>query len=172
LREATRRTVFMLAEDFHGKSVGPHVGDFQGVDNIDAGRTNFQLSEFWWEGSFLDGDVGVRIGKQDANAELGVFFQYGWSPEERNEIAQFYGAGLVYKGLIDSRDDDILGFGIASANFSDRMAVPADKTAFELFYKIPLSPYFTIQPDMQVITNPSGVEADSFVVGLRFEAVL
>lgn len=300
-------TIFVLGEDFHGKSIGPYVGDFQGTDNIDSGRSNMQVSEFWWERGILDGLITFRLGKQDANADfgvvdlggdfvhasfgmpptipmpawpdqamgvvtffqlfewasldvgvfdgaadgrtwgfsgtgetftigqlkaewalsggrlpgdfhvglwyhsgmpedpgdpnvtftgnhgydigidqlifkeswaedddqgLGVFFQYGWAPEERNEVSNYIGGGLVYKGLIPCRDDDITGLGVAQAVFSDRMAVPRDETAIELFHKIPLSPYFMIQPDLQYIAHPSGVERDAVVAGLRFEVVL
>jgi porin len=301
-------TVFMLAESFHGLGIsGNHVGDFQNLDNIDSGRENFQMSEFWWERGFLDDLIRVRLGKQDANAEFGVvdlggdfvnasfgmipnvpmpawpdqamgvvtffrltewldfnvgvfdgasdgrswgfsntgavfsiyefksqwslacgqlpgdfhvglwyhsdvvedlananithegnhgvymgfdqliwkeccdeeddqglgaFLQYGWAPDECNEVSDYFGAGLVYKGLVPCRDDDVTGAGVARAMFSDRLGVPSDETTIEVFHKIPLTPYITIQPDMQYICNPSGVEQDAFVAGLRFEAVL
>ncbi len=32
--------------------------------------------------------------------------------------------------------------------------------------------YIMIQPDLQYVANPSGVEADALIFGLRFEAVL
>lgn len=301
-------TVFILAESFHGRGLGAHVGDAQGVMNTEAGRQNFQVSEFWWEKSLCDGLISVRIGKQDANADhayvelagdfiqssfgliptvpmpvwpdpalgittffeltewldfsvgvydgaadgrtwgvsgtgdifsiyqlktawalacdtlpgdasvglwyhdgdfdepgsdgaithsgshglylgfeqllckenrdpdddqgLGGFVQAGFAPASRAEIAKHLGAGLVYKGLLACRDDDITGVGIAVAYFSDRMALPEDETVVEFFYKIPLTPYIMIQPDVQYIASPSGVERDAMIIGLRFEAVL
>jgi len=255
-------TFFMLGEDFHGRGIGDHVGDYQGTDNIDAGRQNMQVSEFWWERGILDGLITVRLGKQDANAEfgvfdgaadgrtwgfsgtgevfsiyefkatwallsgrlpgdmhlgmwhhnghpedpgnpaityadnhgvhlgfdqmiykeswdedddqgLGVFVHYGWAPEERNEVPNYIGGGLVYKGLVPGRDDDMVGAGVANVFFSDRMGLPSDhETAVEVYYKMQLSPYIVVQPDLQVVTSPSGVERDAFVAGLRFELVL
>lgn len=301
-------TVFMLAESFHGTGLsGRHVGDFQAMDNIDAGRNNFQMSEYWWERGFLDDLIRVRLGKQDGSAEfsvidlggdfisssfgvvpnipmplwpdpaasvvtffqltewldfkvgvydgvsdgrtwgfsgsgtifsigelksrwsllcgqlpgdfhvgmwyhsdvfedlananitqagnhgvymgfdqllwkerydeeddqgLGMFLQYGWAPDEINEVSDYFGAGLVYKGLVPCRDDDVTGVGLARVIFSDRLGVPSDETIIEVFYKIPLTPYITIQPDLQYISNPSGVEQDAFLAGLRFEVVL
>ena len=47
-----------------------HIGDFQVISNIDA-HDFFQLSEWWWEGSPVDG-LTVRIGKQDANSMFAV----------------------------------------------------------------------------------------------------
>ena len=301
-------TIFMLNESFHGYGLGDHVGDYQGTDNIDAGRQNAQVSEFWWERGVLDGLISVRLGKQDANAEfgvvdlggdfingsfgmqsnipmpawpdqamgvvtffqltdwlnfnvgvfdgaadgrtwgfsdtgevfsiyefkaqwalacgrlpgdmhvgmwhhngqpedpgnpaityadnhgvhlgldqmiykeswdeeddqgLGVFVQYGWAPEDRNEVPNYIGGGLVYKGLIPCRDDDMMGVGLANVFFSDRMGLPSDhETAVEVYYKMQVSPHIVIQPDLQVITSPSGVERDASVAGLRFEIVL
>ena len=134
-------TIFMLSESMHGRGLGNHVGDYQGTDNIDSGRQEMQVSEFWWERSVLDGLISVRLGKQDANAEfsvvdlggdfvnssfglvpnvpmpawpdqamgvvtffqltdwlnfnVGVFLQYGWAPEDRNEVPNYVGGGLV-----------------------------------------------------------------------------
>ena len=48
------------------------MGDYQMVDNIDAGEEFTQVTEFWWEREFIDGLVTVRLGKQDANAEFSV----------------------------------------------------------------------------------------------------
>ena len=47
-----------------------------------------------------------------------------------------------------------------------------DETEIELFYRAPLTPYVTIQPDLQYIANPSGQGRDAFVASLRFELVL
>jgi porin len=302
-------TVFLLAESLHGRGItADHVGDYQTVSNMDADRQDFQVSEFWWERGILGGDIRVRIGKQDANAEfgvvdlggdfinasfgmqpnipmpawpdqamgvvtffqltdslsfnvgvfdgaadgrtwgvsgtgeifsifelkaqwalcngrlpgdmhvgvwhhngdpedpgdpnvtyadnhgahfgfdqmiyresryedddqgLGVFIHYGWAPEERNEVPDYVGGGLVYKGLVPGRDDDMTGVGVANVFFSERMGLPSDhETAIEVFHKLQLSPYIVIQPDLQIITRPSGAERDAVVAGLRFEVVL
>jgi carbohydrate-selective porin OprB len=37
---------------------------------------------------------------------------------------------------------------------------------------MPLSPYVTIQPDLQYIASPGGQNRDAFVFGLRYEVVL
>ena len=59
----------------------------------------------------------------DDDQGLGTFLQYGWAPEERSDIHQYFGAGLVYKGFIRCRDDDIMGLGIARAEFSSAPAI-------------------------------------------------
>ncbi len=103
---------------------------------------------------------------------LGVFAQYGWAPEDRAEIQHYFGTGLVYKGLFHGRDDDVTGIGLGRVLFSDRLRPQSNETTIELFHKIPLTPYVTIQPDLQYIARPSGQERDAFLGGLRFEVVL
>jgi len=42
----------------------------------------------------------------------------------------------------------------------------------EVFYKAHLTPWATVQPDLQYVASPSGLYRDSLVVGLRFEILL
>ena len=103
---------------------------------------------------------------------LGVFAQYGWSQEDRNRVPNYIGAGLVYKGLVPKRDDDTTGVGMAKAVFSPYLEGYGVETAIECFYKIQLSPYIIVQPDLQFIANPGGQYRDSLVAGVCFQAKL
>jgi porin len=103
---------------------------------------------------------------------LGTFLQYSWAPEDRNVAHQYFGSGVVYKGLLRGRDDDVAGLGVAHLIFSDRLPDRTSETAVELFYKIQLSPWTVLQPDLQYIARPSGKERDAFAFGLRFELTL
>ena len=113
-----------------------------------------------------------RRGDEEDLQGLWAFAQYGWSPEDRNVANHYIGFGLVYPGLLQCRDDDVLGAGVAHVIFSDRLADATYETAIELFYKAQLSPYVMLQPDLQFIANPGGDGRDAFVFGLRFEVVL
>jgi porin len=103
---------------------------------------------------------------------LGVFAQYGWSQEDRNRVPNYIGAGLVYKGLVPKRDNDITGVGMAKAIFSPYLEGYGSETAIECFHKIQLSPYIIVQPDLQFIANPGGQYRDSLVAGVCFQAKL
>ena len=46
---------------------------------------------------------------------------------------------------------------------------PAPETTVEVFYLAQLTPYLTIQPDLQYIASPSGIYRDSIAAGLRFQ---
>ena len=100
---------------------------------------------------------------------LGAFFQYGWSPEDRNQAHQYIGSGLAYHGWFRGRDADVLGLGVAHLIFSDRMPGQTAETAIELFYKAEVLPRAIFQPDLQYIVRPNGNGRDAFVFGLRFE---
>jgi porin len=102
---------------------------------------------------------------------LAGFAQFGWAPGDRNELARYYGGGLIYTGAIPGRDADVLGLGVAHARFSDRVKRldgRTHETAVELFYRAQLTPWLSLQPDLQFIANPGGQEKDALALGLRF----
>jgi len=110
-----------------------------------------------------------RPGDKEDDQGLGLFAQYGWSREDRNEVPNYIGGGLVYKGLLRGRDDDLIGLAVAHAVFSDLLVEQTAETNIELFYKAQLATYLFIQPDLQYVVSPSGMYRDAFVFGLRFE---
>ncbi len=111
----------------------------------------------------------------DAAQGLGTFLQYAWAPQDRNQIDVTYGGGLVYRGLLPNRDIDTLGIGFTVVEFSSALFPITGQTsenAIELFYKARLNDWLTVQPDMQYIARPSGIQRDSLVVGLQVEIIL
>lgn len=102
---------------------------------------------------------------------LAIFAQYGWAPADRNYLFQYYGAGLVYRGLFRGRDEDIIGLGFGTGLFGDQTYEVDGSTfesAVEFFYRIQLTPNIILQPDIQYIANSGGAGKDSFPVGLHF----
>jgi porin len=112
-----------------------------------------------------------KADKKDVQG-FGAFVQYGWAPPDRNPATQYLGAGVVYKGLIPRRDEDTCGLGMAKVYFSDRLPDVGSETAIELFYKVRLGKYVSLQPDLQYIAQPSGIYRDAFVAGLRFQTAM
>lgn len=106
--------------------------------------------------------------KFDEENDQGLYIQgqFGSNPSDRNIIARYYGASFTYKGLLPKRDNDILGFGSAIADLTSRFS-RRNETAIEGFYKIQITPWFAIQPDMQYIFNPGGENKDAFIIGVR-----
>ncbi|MGL4512658.1 MAG: carbohydrate porin [Lacipirellulaceae bacterium] len=138
----------------------------------------------WRESGDVENDQG-----------LAAFAQYGWSPEEWNEVCEYVGGGILYKGPLRGRDFDYLGIGVAHARFSPQIASPnilsfasvhrgqahtllrpqaggsdaPSETAIELFYTAEVRPWMLLQPDLQYVANPSGTGRDAVVAGLRYQ---
>lgn len=79
-------------------------------------------------------------------------------------------AGLIYRGPLSNRDQDMVGIDAAWAQL-DR-AGAGEETALELFYKIALGSKIFVQPDLQYILSPSDIYPNAIAVGLRFQMSL
>ncbi len=142
----------------------------------DLGGRLSPRSETGNAGMYLTFDQLVfrEAGVEDRDIEqgLGVFFQFGWAPSDRNEISQHCGAGFQYYGPFPSRDEDVLGFGVHHVNLSGEIqALEArfSETAIELFYKVQLTEGLSIKPDIQYVVNPGGDGRDALLAGVRVE---
>jgi porin len=104
----------------------------------------------------------------------------GFADATSNAIEQYLGGGLVYTGLIATRPEDQLGIAIARARlgtpYRRRLALAGEasdraETNIELTYRAALTPWLTLQPDVQYVINPSGnpVLRNALLVGLRVE---
>lgn len=108
----------------------------------------------------------------DDTQGLGAFFRYGYAHSRTNDITNFYSAGFQYQGLLDGRDGDVLGLGVAYGTFSDS----TDETytedyekIVEMYYSARITPWMNLSPSVQYITNPGGDKTvtDAVIVGLR-----
>lgn len=111
--------------------------------------------------------------KNDENDMQGLvaFGQFSMSPSNRNDMARYVGGGLHYLGPIPKRDKDIAGVAVASGNFATRLGSitgqVGDETVIEGFYRVQVTPWFYVQPDVQYIMNPEGVYNNSVAIGIR-----
>ena len=106
------------------------------------------------------------------NQGLGTFFRYGYANSKKNDIADFWSAGFQYQGLLEGRDDDVLGVGFAQGIFSDKASTTYTndyENALEVYYSAQISPWLIVSPNIQYITNPGGVDgvSDAVVLGVR-----
>jgi porin len=105
---------------------------------------------------------------------LGAFFRYGYAPSKRNDITNFFSFGFQYQGLIDGRDDDVLGVGFAQGIFSnsaDTTYTDDYENALELYYNAQVAGWLNISPSIQYVTNTGGNKAvsDAIVLGVRVQ---
>lgn len=113
------------------------------------------------------------------NRTLGVFFQGGYAEQDRNQIGEYFGAGVNVTGLVEGRDNDIVAVGIAHARNTDRFmqqneGVDRAETALEAVYRAQVTAAVALQPDLQYIIHPSMDPSlhDALVLGLRLEVGL
>jgi len=94
---------FLYFQEGHGRGISePHVGDYQGVSNIDF-RDLTQLSEYWWRRTLCEERLWFKLGKQDATNDFsstdaaGGFCNNGfWNPYNIPLPASGYtGSGML-----------------------------------------------------------------------------
>jgi porin len=122
------------------------------------------------QGFYAGFDQKIFNEKNDKEQGLNMIGQFGWAPSDRNEIARYYGVGLKYIGLIPKRNKDVTGIGTAIADVSNRYKSIDGRTqesVLEIFHKIRLTNWLTIQPNMQYIFNPGGGGKNAFAMGIR-----
>ena len=128
-------------------------------------------------GAYIVADQ-MLIPEESPAQGLGFFTMLSWAPSDRNIIDQNLAFGLVYKGLLEGRDDDIVGLGVTTVEFNKYQRSfngLSQETAVELYYRYQLTPWAAIQPDVQYIANPSGSGVqvqDALLFGLRCQLIL
>ncbi|MCD2453693.1 carbohydrate porin [Methylicorpusculum oleiharenae] len=127
--------------------------------------------------SFVEGKI---LSESDAADQgLSGFLRIGGADEDVNQIQMFYGAGLVYTGLIPRRDNDVLGLGVTvgvngnkfmTAQNNAGQSVKNAEIALELTYRAQLMPWLSFQPVLQYYINPGTDPTldDSIVGGFRY----
>jgi porin len=105
---------------------------------------------------------------------IGAFFRVGKANADRNQIGEFFAAGVTFAGMLKQDAGDVLGFGVVQArNSDDYIAANPDiqraETVVELAYDYPLTDSVSLHPDVQYVIHP-GMDAaldDALVLGLR-----
>ncbi len=116
--------------------------------------------------------------EEDPEQNLTLFARVGFADPRVNRFSQYYGGGIVYRGLLPNRDDDQFGIGAAAAlngSHYERaqqnagISVDDAEIALEMTYAINVSPELVIQPNVQYIINPDTNPAirNALVVGAR-----
>lgn len=144
-----------------------------------------------------DGNYGVygvidQMVWRGADASASVFLRGGFSPDNRNLVSWYVDGGVGITGLIPGRSEDVLTVGIAYTHISDDVSdldrailatdgppypIRSEETVYQLNYIAQITPWWTLQPNVQYIARPAGGVPDennpgqrignAWVVGLR-----
>jgi len=109
---------------------------------------------------------------------LGWFGRIAFEPQNRNFVGFYFDTGLVYTGLIPTRDEDQFGlaFGYAQLTNGSRETLELEgargvgaEMVFEATYQAVLTPWLSVQPNVQYIINPGGTQdlGNAFILGAR-----
>ena len=188
------RTGPSISDDDAGDYQGISNIDADGRTQLSESRLDRRLAlGFWthtgtfdrWAGGRKDGTSGgylvydQRLWREnwnDLEDEQGVtaFFQLGWADDVVAEVDLHLGGGATWLGPIPGRDDDALGVMASLVHISDKAQAVDEITedfelAIETFYKIQITPWSSVKPDLQWIVNPGGDRSlgNAFVGTLR-----
>jgi porin len=140
-----------------------HTADFARFDGeVEEGTQGFY--------AIAEAMVCKRAEEDDSDLRgLSVVTRYGWADEEISSAANHLAGGLSLRGTFEGRNDDFTGLLVSWVDLSDDDAAgfESDETVIEFFYKIQITPWMSVKPDLQYVINPSGREdIDDAVVGI------
>lgn len=132
-------------------------------------------------GSYLGAEFGPRPGH--AGAVWRAFLRAGIANEEVNTWSHHVAVGAVVDTSVLGPRGSSLGIAASEARLGgseqrvrQRRGVrqPAYERNVELTWRLPVGPYFALQPDLQYIVNPGVAPGrrDALVLGLRVELAL
>lgn len=133
------------------------------------------------DGFYLDLESNAFPGPARSTGR--VFLRAGLADERFNSVDANIGAGVVLEYPVADSGVQKLGFGATYARLGRPYRTATEEagvmttsheTALELTYERPVAPWLTLQPDLQYVFNPGGVEPrkNAFVIALRFKAGL
>jgi carbohydrate-selective porin OprB len=133
---------------------------------------------FWYsEYEGLPGGYGFYLGLNqllyregpDDLQGLGIFARYGWAHDNPAGIANLWSLGGQYRGLIPTRDSDVLGVGwVQSFTVDDPAFTAPYEGVLEAYYRLSVTPWFRLSPRVQYIVNPGSTDTpNALVLGLR-----
>jgi porin len=176
-------TLFDGTDDFFliGEVGAKWTGNFPGRGGVgvwDATGTQHRFN-----GGSDDGTQGFyavldqtlwRSNPADIKDQRGISFfaQYGYADPSVSLFEQHIGGGVIWTGPLPKRDMDIVGAGVTYVDFTSarggRMPEKSE-TIVEGFYKIALTPFFSVKPDVEYVHNPDGrSHDDALVLTVRF----
>jgi len=132
-----------------------HSAEFESLNNdiVEAISGNY--------GTYLSIDLPL-------SARMTGFFQGGFAASDRSQVPMYAGYGINLLPFKASRPDDTIGVGVAAAQIN---GAEHWEMTYEGIWSIQVTDWFTLKSDVQYITRPAGVKADTNVLqlGLRTE---
>ncbi len=131
------------------------------------------------EGKSYKAPVAPEAPSSLSKQGLYAFNTINYSPAANNALPFYALTGLVYQGLIPTRDTDRLGISFAIGSFSEEerardnrigRAAREYEAVLEATYRFQINRFAYVQPDVQYIINPGGrgLFGNATVIGAQF----
>jgi porin len=155
-----------------------HSGDFAAADSssdtVHPGNGGIY--------AVVDQRVWRPDGDGDPDRGVGWFGRVAAGPQDRNFIGFYFDGGITCQGLVPSRDADTFGiaFAFGRPTADARRALEAGggtpaaaEMVLEATYQCELTPWLSVQPDLQFVINPGAVTdlRNALVAGVRVSVV-
>ncbi len=128
-----------------------------------------------WQYLSVDEDATDPINVNDGRTDLrgyGAFLRLGFADEDTNPIEWVISGGLGGKGLLDGREHDTWGVGLAFSETSNLpfggLPIENSSTRFEAYYGLALSPASELTFDLQWADSLLANESSATVLGARW----
>lgn len=129
-------------------------------------------------GLYLIAEQTIYHGSNQAEQRLTLFTRIGFANPKINRFGFYIGGGFHCAGLIPGRNADQLGFAAAGAYNGDEYKTVQSRAGqlvsdaewnLELTYLCQLTPWFSLQPDLQYIIHPNTnpVIKNALALGIR-----
>lgn len=133
-----------------------------------------------WGGSFFYGIIDQWLwretGTTDENLQgIAGFTRAGFTgTPDRNPLGALFNAGLTWTGLLPGRDQDAAGLAFVWARLTPGQtsglegAGRGNEFVIETTYQAQITPFISVQPDLQLLVQPGGNPAipDALILGL------
>ena len=147
-----------------------HTGTIQHLDDSGSDRSVI--------GPYLSFDQTLwkkNPDQSDDNRGIGLFVLAGYANPRVSSVDYQASGGLAWTGPVPSRVNDVLGLGLGFLHFSNATNAGFDEaaeTTLELFYRIQVTPWMNVQPDLQYIHDPGGISSQHDAVAGTVQMVI
>jgi porin len=127
-------------------------------------------------GFFVQHDERIYLHPDDARDPRGltVIVRFSWARPDRSAFGRYAGGSAAWHG-IGARTNDTAGIGAGYYTIAEPLGKhpgPGDERFIEAFYKLRLTAFVSLQPDVQWFRHPGGDGADALVAGARLKLKL
>lgn len=128
------------------------------------------------DGFFIQHDEHIYFHPLDADDPRGltVILRFSWARPDRTQISRYAGGSIAWHG-VGARTDDTVGLGVGYLALGQSLGGTTgafDEWFVEASYKLRLTKFASLQPDVEVYRHPGGDGADALIAGGRLKVKL